>query len=144
MPHGLADNGRLGVGAPLPQEAQDRSLLRRALASDDKLLQQLVGRRTAKAHIAARQAPKAKARSQKAGPPVPATTKVDESEDEEEGRAAAFKSNKHNAEPTKETAGARQSNHRPQKSRRIPTSYLDQILAERAKKKKKRERPYST
>ena len=82
---------RLGVGGVVPKDVQDGSFTRRMPTSDDKLLQQLIGKKAAKAHLAAKQAPKTTAKPQRYGKP---TTKKEESDDEEEGRAAMFKSKK--------------------------------------------------
>jgi len=158
----------------------DSTLKRRELSSNDKLLQQLIGKKAARAHMAAKQQagkqnPSAPNSGIKFDKPVP---KKEESEDEEEGRAAAFKSKKkrkvitivpeqqesqevdsdganratHPAvtteEKTSEIAGDRK---RPKPSKDNDSesdaesrprtkpksgSYLDEILAQRSKKKK--------
>ena len=85
---------RLGVGGYLPKDIADGSFTRRAPTSNDKLLEQLIGKKRAKAHMAAKQeAERAAAREQPQqfhplGRPAPA--KKEESDDEEEGRAATF------------------------------------------------------
>lgn len=84
---------RLGVGSILPKDIADGSFTRRIPSSNDKLLVQLLGAKKAKAHIAAQQEaarPNASARAQRYG--KPAVVKKDESDEEEEGRAATFKS----------------------------------------------------
>lgn len=71
----------------------DGSFTRRTLTSNDKLLEQLLGKKKAKAHLAAKAEaarPNASAKAQRYG--QPAVVKRDESDDEEEGRAATFKS----------------------------------------------------
>lgn len=84
---------RIGLGGVLPKDIEDGSFTRRIPTSDDKLLQQLIGKKKAKAHITAKQEaarPNAAAKAQKYGKPNVA--KMEESDDEEEGRAATFKS----------------------------------------------------
>jgi hypothetical protein len=86
---------RFGVGAPIPRDIENGTFTRRVPTSDDKLLQQLVGKKAAKAHLDARQASKtgAKQPGQRHVNPQ-AAPKKEESEDEEEGRASMFKSKK--------------------------------------------------
>ncbi|KAF2872019.1 hypothetical protein BDV95DRAFT_606585 [Massariosphaeria phaeospora] len=84
---------QVGVGGVVPKDIQDGSFTRRAPTSNDRLLETLIGKKAAKAHIAAKQAPRQTNNPQKYGTPTrPAIP--EESEDEEEGRAAAFKSKK--------------------------------------------------
>lgn len=80
---------QLGIGGRIPKDIQDGSFTRRTLTSNDKLLQQLMGKKAAKAHVAARQKPQEAGKPKKLFEPAP---KKEESEDEEEGRAATFKS----------------------------------------------------
>ncbi|KAH7380148.1 hypothetical protein BKA66DRAFT_371535, partial [Pyrenochaeta sp. MPI-SDFR-AT-0127] len=174
---------RLGVGGILPKDVADGSFTRRIPTSNDKLLEQLIGKKKAKAHLAAKEAAaRPNAKAQGYGRP---TVKKEESEDEEEGRAAAFKSKKRkanvkaavaadvddsgdedeetraarlasngNAEPKEKVAIAALevnndksgtdeeveappvSKKLPSRGRTKPTSFLDEILAERSKKKK--------
>lgn len=60
--------------------------------SDDKLLQQLIGKKAAKAHLASKQAGRTNLKRQTNSKPQPSSKH--ESEDEEEGRASAFSSKK--------------------------------------------------
>jgi hypothetical protein len=169
------DDSRFGVGFAVPNDFEDGSFANKVPTSDDKLLKQLLGEKAAKAHLDAR---KAKAIVTK--PPKQTPRKLhppqrkDESEDEEEGRASAFKSKKQKTEkkPAKSRGHESESdgsaaqdapikddlakNTRAQtsddhidedtktetpKSKQPPVkpvSFLDQILAERSKKKKKK------
>ncbi|KAF2852150.1 hypothetical protein T440DRAFT_497730 [Plenodomus tracheiphilus IPT5] len=84
---------RLGVGSILPKDIADGSFTRRIPTSNDKLLVQLLGAKKAKAHIASQREaarPNASAKAQQYGKPMP--VKKVESDEEEEGRAATFKS----------------------------------------------------
>ncbi|KAF2633796.1 hypothetical protein BU25DRAFT_436165 [Macroventuria anomochaeta] len=165
---------RLGVGSAIPKDIADGSFTRRAPTSNDKLLEQLIGKKRAKAHLAAKQeAERASARQQPTWRQKKEAKKVEESEDEEEGRAATITSKRQTANGTKpmskpmtvvedkpEVAEDRveessknaeteqtpkndsdddidlKPKKRVKKSRAKPTSYLDEILAERSKKKK--------
>lgn len=147
------------------------------------MLEQLIGKKRAKAHLAAKQeAARPNAKTQRHGKPV--TTKKEESEDEEEGRAAAFKSKKRKADVSKPVqaegesiedvdersslpsecheneknkvtivhAGAQDSHVKhneksrvtqsstkaPHRTKAKPTSFLDEMLADRSKKRKKK------
>lgn len=155
---------------------QNGSLTRRPLTSDDKLLQQLLGKKAAKAHIAARQAPKENNNTQK--PALgPRNAQPEESDEEEDGRASTFKSKRRKICQTNATGNIEECSDDPKKisdlerrgnadecglqassekqlpkddhdhdedpspqSRRKPksASYLDEILAERSKRKKKK------
>ncbi|PVI06119.1 hypothetical protein DM02DRAFT_35006 [Periconia macrospinosa] len=85
------DDEQFGVGAAIPKDIEDGSFTRRIPASDDKLLQQLLGKKAAKAHLA-RQTTKNAAKPQGNAKPQRSVAKKEESEEEEEGRASAFKS----------------------------------------------------
>lgn len=154
-------SSRLGVGAPLPEKAADGSWNRTELSSNDKLRKQLLGRnydKVMKAAAANKPTP------QNAGPASAKTAsatpaKSEESDDEEEGRAAMV-GKKRKAGPgpahAKKTtvAGNDQISDKvdgdesvptkeapskpPSKGRKKATSYLDELLAERSKKRKKR------
>ncbi|KAK4913419.1 hypothetical protein LTR66_012043 [Elasticomyces elasticus] len=178
----------LGVGAKAPDDIPDGSFQRKSLSSNDKLLEQLIGKKAAKDKIAARQ--KVAAQHTAAKPRVPESEQKPtavESEDEEEGRTAVFRSKRskkrkierRTAEDAlttsatsivevaangfgeelrrKDDQGAildaslpdevqkvRQSrkaaldsgDERPAKRR--PGSFLDEIMAEKARKKKKK------
>lgn len=82
------DGHRFGLGAIVPKEVRDGSFTNRLPTSHEKLLENLIGKKAAKAHLAAKQKHTAPSKPQK--PAKPVETK-DES-DEEEGRAAAFQS----------------------------------------------------
>ncbi|KAL1656461.1 hypothetical protein SLS61_000924 [Didymella pomorum] len=174
---------RLGVGSPVPKDIADGTFIRRAPTSNDKLLEQLIGKKRAKAHLAAKQeAERASARQQPAWQQQqnPAVQAAEESDDEEESRAAVIASRgKRNekaqlksksksikgkregstevAEPEEKTEGDvpaatevgqkeekedsdddidLKPKKRVKKSRAKPTSYLDELLAERSAKKK--------
>ena len=165
----------------LPKDIEDGSFTRRIPTSDDKLLQQLIGKRKAKVHIAAKQEaarPNASTKAQQYA--KQSAAKKDES-DEEEGRAATFKSKRQkkkekqtlrqvdsddedeesrakrltaivkNEDETKEATIAdtrvddkpTQNNEdeaevahlAPKRTKTKPKSFLDEILAERSKKK---------
>ncbi|KAJ4363268.1 hypothetical protein N0V95_001171 [Ascochyta clinopodiicola] len=175
-----ADYGhdRLGVGSAIPKDIADGSFTRRAPTSNDKLLEQLIGKKRAKAHLAAKQeAERASARQQPTWQQKKEEKKIEESEDEEEGRAALLASKRQKTQPQqkkpvlavpkevevtggldgelKEDAVAVTQDEqqapkkedsdddidlkpkkRVKKSRAKPTSYLDELLAERSKKKK--------
>jgi hypothetical protein len=153
--------------------------MKRNVTSSDKLLEQLIGKKRAKAHIAAKeQAERLGAQTQpKHGRrDVP---KKEESDDEEEGRAATFKSKRRkvvkptpapvsdeedgveavlkptqpdipsedavqkdappldeNDETSEPAPAVKKPKSMPSRARAKPTSYLDELLAERSKKKK--------
>ncbi|KAF3011045.1 hypothetical protein E8E13_011064 [Curvularia kusanoi] len=164
---------RLGVGSAIPKDIADGSFVRRAPTSNDKLLEQLIGKKRAKAHLAAKQeAERASARQQPTWQQKKEEKKVEESEDEEEGRAATIASKRQKkmgakgasrgksgeekadaAEVAGESLAVEESadvaskdvsdddidlkpKKRVKKSRAKPTSFLDELLAERSKKKK--------
>ncbi|KAH7088088.1 hypothetical protein FB567DRAFT_331219 [Paraphoma chrysanthemicola] len=180
-----ADPEVLGIGGMRPKDIADGSFTRRTLTSSDKLLEQLIGKKKAKAHLAAQQNA-----SRLGAKPQPfkhdrSHAKKEESEDEEEGRTAAFKSKRRrtakvkvepadledeeqrgavissNGEKLPDGEGEAQqadSNQQeddeedvtppmrapksiPSRSKPKATSYLDEILAERSKKKKKKNNP---
>ncbi|KAJ5090451.1 Protein of unknown function DUF3245 [Penicillium argentinense] len=147
----------LGVGAPLPEKAADGSWNRSELSSNDMLRKQLLGRNYQKVMKAkereaeaARQALAAKAAVSENGTNGAAATAVeDEEDDDEEGRAAMVgKRRRKNGSGDRSAAQAstqapaqgEESAPAPAKSRgkKKATSYLDEILAQRANKKKKR------
>ena len=81
------------MGSAIPKDIADGSFTRRAPTSNDKLLEQLIGKKRAKAHLAAKQeAERASARQQPTWQQKKEEKKVEESEDEEEGRAATISS----------------------------------------------------
>jgi hypothetical protein len=168
---------RLGVGGIRPKDLEDGSFTRRTLTSDNKLLTQMIGAKKAKVHLASKQQmTRLGAQPQpKHGRPVAA--KKEDSEDEEEGRAATFKSKRRKTakpkpapateddsedqqalpvqardhgdeieqakgdvaaeEPEEEDQPAPKSKSIPSRGKAKPKSYLDELLAERSKKKKK-------
>ncbi|KAF2026148.1 hypothetical protein EK21DRAFT_92593 [Setomelanomma holmii] len=96
-----ADPEQLGVGGMRPKDVADGSFTKRTITSSDKLLEQLIGKKKAKAHLAAKQnATRLCAKPQAQGHDRSHAMK-DESEDEDEGRTAAFKSKKRRTEKTK-------------------------------------------
>ncbi|KAL6706534.1 hypothetical protein ACN47E_005290 [Coniothyrium glycines] len=176
---------RLGVGAILPKDIADGSFTKRAPTSNDKLLAQLIGKKKAKAHIAAKQeAARPGAKTQNYGKPTVQKKEVSEDE-EEEGRTGAFgskRSKKLKSNPKitsdsdnedEEMRAARlmkseveeeaamtpaddadipekteqslvaiddeteEIKTTPKKAKIKPKSFLDEILAERTKKRKK-------
>lgn len=174
---------RIGLGGVLPKDVEDGSFTRRIPTSDDKLLQQLIGKKKAKAHIAAKQQaarPGAAAKAQQYSKPA---AKKEASDDEDEGRAATFKSRRQKKDEASKVvdsddedeetrakrlaAGANQKENvvtdapaddKPsqkeeedqepdvaqpasKKARTKPKSFLDEILAERSKKKNKKGKP---
>lgn len=172
---------RLGVGSAIPKDIADGSFTRRAPTSNDKLLEQLIGKKRAKAHLAAKQeAERASARQQPTWQQKKEEKKIEESEDEEESRAAMISSKRQRTEKAKPKAKAAKEQgvvvgeadtneelkgdaaavardeqqegnqedsdddidlkpkKRVKKSKAKPTSYLDELLAERSKKKKGR------
>lgn len=143
---------RLGVGHAVPQDIADGTFTRRAPTTNDKLLEQLIGKKRAKAHLAAKQdAERASARQQPAWQQQQQQKneahKVEESDDDEESRAAVItsKRQKTQAEKKKRDAGSKDESgdeidlkpkKRVRKGRAGPTSYLDELLASRSAKKK--------
>jgi len=185
----ISDNSsRIGVGGIVPKDIEDGSFTSRIRTSDDKLLQQLIGKKKAKAHITAKQEAARPNAASKAQHYKKLAAKKEESDDDEEGRAATFKSKrqkkkvKQEAKPPdsddedEETrakrleGSARKENEQvikeevaaeaqadakpikkeeedeeaestqpaPKKARAKPKSFLDEILAERSKKKSKK------
>ncbi|KAJ5659138.1 hypothetical protein N7507_005589 [Penicillium longicatenatum] len=152
----------LGVGAPLPEKAADGSWNRTELSSNDKLRKQLLGKnydRFMKAEAEKKAAAKAStAAAQAAKTAAAAANQQDEeSDDDEEGRLASIGRNKRKAAPLKaktkvvngEDKGSQDEQdvpsakevpvrQAPLKGKKKATSYLDELLAERAKKRKKR------
>ena len=152
----------LGVGAAVPDDDQDRLIRRKGPASNQRLLEQLLGKKAAKGHIASHRAPS------RAVAPILATSKSDhgaggpaeDSGDDEQGRASAVTS----INARRKTGGASANKSKPGQtlrvpivqsegastpalssdeddkapSRKRPLSYLDQLLAEKASKKKQK------
>ncbi|KAJ5400552.1 Protein of unknown function DUF3245 [Penicillium sp. CMV-2018d] len=152
----------LGVGAPLPQKAADGSWSRTELDSNDKLRKQLLGKnydRVMKA--AAEQKAAAAAATAAAASASASVTKaeVEEEYDEEDGRSAMLARQKNKRKggagagrgvhPAAAAAAAEAGDKGGEEGEGVPaparskgrkkaTSYLDELLAERAKKRKKR------
>lgn len=81
------------MGGVLPKNVADGSFTRRAPTSNDKLLEQLIGKKRAKAHIASQQQVARPVTTQQHKFSNNKTNmKKDDSEDEDEGRTAAFQS----------------------------------------------------
>lgn len=150
----------LGIGAPLPEKAADGSWNRTELSSNDKLRKQLLGKNYDKVMKAAA-ANKAGGVSSQAGKTATSTAtpaKNEESDDDDDqGRAAMVGKKKRKIEParsralaetqkTGQTDGGDESGSAketlaqpaPSKGRKKAMTYLDELLAERAKKRKKR------
>ncbi|KAL5114264.1 hypothetical protein ACEQ8H_007833 [Pleosporales sp. CAS-2024a] len=125
LTHDFSGHDRLGVGGLPPTDIADGSFTRRTITSDDKLLQQLLGKKKAKAHLAAKQEAQRRGAASQPQPRRKDVVKQEESEEEDEGRAAAFTSK-------------RRKIVTPSPSRAKPTSYLDQVLASRSQKKRNR------
>ena len=80
---------RFGLGAMVPKEVQDGTFTKRIPTSHERLLENLIGKKAAKAHLAAKSKHTATTKPQK---PVKSAQPKEESDEEEEGRAATFKS----------------------------------------------------
>ncbi|GES60511.1 hypothetical protein ATEIFO6365_0002102200 [Aspergillus terreus] len=155
----------LGVGAPLPTKAADGSWNRTELDSNDKLRKQLLGKNYKKV-MAAKNTSTSTPVAGQAGKPKPGTglaaAREDEDEDDEdEGRTAVVgkrgQSRKRKAASTPDTGEtntpdvaegadgdggeAKQQIAEPRpsgtKGKKKATSFLDEILAQRSKKRKK-------
>ncbi|KAJ4350530.1 uncharacterized protein N0V89_009151 [Didymosphaeria variabile] len=85
---GDGDDEGFGLGAIVPKDVQDGSFTNRIPTSHEKLLENLIGKKAAKAHLAAKQKHAAPVKPPK--PVKPDPTKVES--DEEEGRASSFRS----------------------------------------------------
>ncbi|CAP91737.1 hypothetical protein E8E15_011205 [Penicillium rubens] len=154
----------LGVGAPLPQKAADGSWNRTELDSNDKLRKQLLGKnydRVMKAAAEQKAAAAASTATAASASASVAKAEVEDEYDEEDGRSAMLARQKNKR---KGGAGAGRGVHPAaaaaaaeagdkggdegegegapaparSKGRKKATSYLDELLAERAKKRKKR------
>lgn len=154
---------RLGVGAPLPTKAADGSWNRTELDSNDKLRKQLLGKNYKKVMAAKNTSTAVAGQAGKPKPGTgPAATRDDEDEDDEdEGRTAVVgkkgQSRKRKAASTPDTGEtntpdvaegadgdggeAKQQISEPRPSgtrgKKKATSFLDEILAQRSKKRKK-------
>ncbi|CAG8109270.1 unnamed protein product [Penicillium salamii] len=136
----------LGIGAPLPQKAADGSWNRSDLDSNDKLRKQLLGKNYDRVMKAAAEEKAA----QKAAKAIPEKEEKEEEEeyDEEDGRSAMLSKQRekkrkgapgvHPAVLAAEAEAGTETDKGPRKGRKKATSYLDELLAERSKKRKKR------
>ncbi|KAJ5708070.1 hypothetical protein N7488_007871 [Penicillium malachiteum] len=150
----------LGIGAPLPEKAADGSWNRTELGSNDKLRKQLLGKnydRFMKA-AAANKAQLKTAPATQARATALNNTQDNDSEDDEEGRTASIGQKKRKVMPKKVKAVVNSEDQdtnfqgdqdaptttevpvrqAPSKGKKKATSYLDELLAERAKKRKKK------
>ncbi|OQD68521.1 hypothetical protein PENDEC_c034G04197 [Penicillium decumbens] len=147
----------LGVGAPLPEKAADGSWNRTELSSNDKLRKQLLGRNYDKVMKAAAANKPTTLNAGSAAKATTATPAKSEESDDEEGRAAMV-GKKRKTGPARAKKTTMEDNDRipdevngdepvptkeasskpPSKGRKKATSYLDELLAERSKKRKKR------
>ncbi|KAJ5580091.1 uncharacterized protein N7459_006076 [Penicillium hispanicum] len=150
----------LGIGAPLPEKAADGSWNRTELSSNDQLRKQLLGKNYQKFMKAAAASPKtglASSQAERTTASITPTNNNDDDDDDDEGRAAMVgKKRKPNTKRPQASAALEIKPHvegdvdepgstkeasartAPSKGRKKATSYLDEILAERAKKRKKR------
>ncbi|KAJ5187339.1 hypothetical protein N7449_010333 [Penicillium cf. viridicatum] len=154
----------LGVGAPLPQKAADGSWNRTELDSNDKLRKQLLGKNYDRVMKAAAEQKAAAAAATAAAASASASVakaEVEEEYDEEDGRSAMLARQKNKRKggagagrgvhPAAAAAAAEAGDKGGEegegegapaparsKGRKKATSYLDELLAERAKKRKKR------
>ncbi|CAG8908964.1 unnamed protein product [Penicillium egyptiacum] len=154
----------LGVGAPLPQKAADGSWNRTELDSNDKLRKQLLGKNYDRVMKAAAEQKAAAAASTAAAASASASAAkadVEDEYDEEDGRSAMLAKQKNKRKggagagrgvhPAAAVAAAEAGDKGSEegerdgapaparsKGRKKATSYLDELLAERAKKRKKR------
>ncbi|KAG8626478.1 hypothetical protein KVT40_005423 [Elsinoe batatas] len=153
-----AEPDTLGVGAKAPEDDMGFGLRRKHPTSNEKLLEQIMGKKAAKEHQAKVAAQKA-SKSQANAPAVPekkqAVPVAVEEDSEEEGRASRFTSKasrkRARAEDASRSGAAsdgsegeageaeRRGSGKARKQNRGAkgTSYLDQILAEKSKKKQK-------
>ncbi|KAJ5731076.1 uncharacterized protein N7483_005584 [Penicillium malachiteum] len=147
----------LGIGAPLPEKAADGSWNRTELGSNDKLRKQLLGKNYDR-FMKAAAANKAQLKTTPATQATTSNTQDNDSEDDEEGRTATIGQKKRNVMPKKVKAVVNSEDQEkdvqgeqdastpnevpvrqaPSKGRKKATSYLDELLAERAKKRKKK------
>lgn len=172
----MAEDGGIGSNVAYDDDTSPaRALQRKKLASNDKLLEQLLGKKVAQAHKKSQETRKSMSAAKHAAPkPLasrPKPSQEVQSEDEEEGgRSAAFKSRKsskrrqhpveepmptgvENDATTEEDTGLRgvsesandderagdvslETDEKPAK--RQGNTYLDELLAQKAKKRKKK------
>ncbi|KAF2226576.1 hypothetical protein BDZ85DRAFT_256394 [Elsinoe ampelina] len=154
-----AEPDTLGVGAKAPEEDMGFGLRRKQPTSNDNLLEQIMGKKAAKEHqakVAAQKASKSQANPSAVPDRKQAVPVAVEEDSEEEGRASRFTSKASRKRARLEDAlgdgaGSDGSEGEAEESQRggsgkarkqsrgaKGTSYLDQILAEKSKKKQKR------
>lgn len=167
----VAESEIAGVGSKRPLEDDglpDGAFKRRKLASNDKLLESLLGKKAAQAHRKSQKPASASVHAPSTAVPTrpPPQKRQDDSEDEEDGRSAAFTPRVHRNDISK--AGPIQHRHedhqgvvetdiidlppfetvvkpgiaQPDQSRikknKAGGSYLDELLAQRASKRRKK------
>ncbi|KAL1631226.1 hypothetical protein SLS56_004473 [Neofusicoccum ribis] len=129
----------LGVGAEPPKDILDGSFKRNQLSSNDRLRQQILGKHAAKGQksTAASHLPTKKLER----PSKPSRVQED-SDDDEDGRAAMFKSKRKTAPAPvrKEVSEDDTGSEGEEKSRKRPVSFLDEMLEERSKKQKRKQK----
>jgi hypothetical protein len=128
---------RAGVCYVAPQDGE------RTKTSTDKLRKQMLGKRVRGGHSGLERigGPKQKSVPRNS---VSRGVRDDEASEEDEGRSAVGKKRKHNTVPmsspdSKDTAGGTNGADLDSKivAKRPPSSYLDELLAKRSKKRKK-------
>lgn len=143
---------RLGLGAPLPQDANDGSWNRTELSSNDKLRRQLLGRNYQKATLKSSNQSIKRLEPGKAAPTAASISnkpEVASDEEEEEGRSTLLGKKKRKITATQDetsaisetVSGGEPTSSRTgtgSKGKKKAGSFLDEILAERSKKKKKK------
>ncbi|KAF4552315.1 Hypothetical protein D9617_10g072960 [Elsinoe fawcettii] len=154
-----AEPDTLGVGAKAPDDDVGFGLKRRQPTTDDKLLEQIMGKKAAKEHrakMAAQKASQSQAAVQASGGGKGVKLPVaDVDSEEEQGRASAFRSkgsrkrmrteespidagnadeSSIEAKASQRSGGGKASKEKSSK----PLSYLDQILAEKSRKKREK------
>ena len=154
----LTRSYRLGLGAPLPKDVKDGDFKRQELSSNDRLRKQLLGKDFAKLYGATVGAWKGRLGGANLGSkPRPMTTsKVDvEEEDDEEGRSTLGKSKAKKKIPiqqgpenleddSKEVNDHMEaSNADPSRPSKRVSSYLDEVLAEKHRKKQKKKKKHA-
>ncbi|PGH13722.1 hypothetical protein AJ80_06227 [Polytolypa hystricis UAMH7299] len=134
---------KLGLGAPLPQKQADGSFNRTELSSNDKLRQQLLGRNYRKVMANASRPPVAPKNSIQAS--TQTTSQDAESDDEEEGRSSLGKNKRQRSSAQGSRAASETDTQDTNNSDQVRGSrgkkrgtYLDELLSQRSKKKKKK------
>ncbi|KAI5202810.1 hypothetical protein E4T39_04489 [Aureobasidium subglaciale] len=144
----------LGLGATAPDTDQDPLLRKRPGANNDRLLEQLLGKKAARGH-------RATSKPQPAQKPLPSQPSAsdqlnaDEDDEDDEGRATMVASNSALKRKTAARTSSRTAATTSQKgsktgpssdddedarpSKRRSGTYLDQLLAEKASKQKRKQ-----